>query len=97
MEVFGAILGLSLAAWIVVAVVGALVLPALYLWMLIDAIVRDESSYPSRDIAEKVVWIVLMVVLQPVAALYFVLVWLPGRRNRSAATTAAAPVSPAAA
>jgi hypothetical protein len=83
MELFGAVVGLSLAAWILVAIVGALLLPALYLWMLIDAILRDESDYPSHDIAEKLVWIVLILVLQPVAALYFLLVWLPGRRNRT--------------
>jgi hypothetical protein len=81
MEVFGVALGLSVVAWILIAAVSALLLPALWLWMLIDSALRDVADFPSSDMAEKIAWIVLMVVLQPVAALYFFMVWLPARRK----------------
>ncbi len=46
--------------------------------MLIDSVVREPSGYPGRDNTEKVVWVVLMIVFQPVAPVYSLLVWRPG-------------------
>jgi len=75
MELIGATLGLSLAVWILVAVITGILFPAFWLWMVIDALVRDTVAYPGRDISEKVLWVVLMLVLQPAAVLYFLVVW----------------------
>ncbi len=98
MEGIGALMLFSLLVWIVLAAVVSLALPVAYLWMLVDAIVRDVSNYPSRDTAEKVVWIVVMLVLQPAALIYFFLVWLPKRREQRSpgAAGAVAPVTPVA-
>lgn len=80
MEMFGAVLGLSIATPIVIAVLAGLLFPAFWLWMLVDSLVRPETEYPSKDISEKVLWAVLMVVLQPAAVLYFFIVWRPMRK-----------------
>lgn len=96
MEMFGAVLGLSVAAWVVIAIMVALVFPVLWLWMLIDAILRDIEDYPSRDQIEKILWIVLILTVQPVAALYFFLVWARQRRGQRADIPTAGPAAPAA-
>lgn len=94
MEVLAATLGVSVLFVLLVAVVSSLLIPAFWLWMLIDAIVRDPESFPSHDSAEKIVWVVVMLVLQPLAAAYFLLVWWPQRRATTAvASTVAVPAA----
>ena len=88
MEVLAAVLGLSLAAWILIAIVAGIAFPLFWIWMVADAILREQADYPSGDSAEKIMWIVLMLVIQVVAAVYFFLVWLPKRRERTAAAVA---------
>lgn len=95
MEFFGVMIGLSVLVWIAIAVVVGLLFPVFWLWMLIDSVVRDQSDYPSRDTAEKIMWIVLMVVFQPLAAVYFFLVWRPARRGAPAGPPVEAPTPPA--
>jgi len=91
MELIAAAFGLSIAAWVTIAVVAGLLFPAFWLWMLVDAILRDTAAYPSRDSAEKVVWIVAMLVLQLAAPVYFLLVWRPGRQGARQPTVATGP------
>jgi len=81
MELLGVMIGMSVLIWISIAVVVGIAFPVFWLWMLIDAVVREPVDYPGRDNAEKVMWIVLMIVFQPVAAIYFFLVWRPTRRG----------------
>jgi hypothetical protein len=97
MELFGAVIGLSVVTWILVAVAAGLVFPVFWLWMLVDAIVREQAAFPSHDMAEKVMWIVLMLAIQPVAALYFFLVWRPGRAQQAQVAPVPGPAAPAAA
>ncbi|MDO8964446.1 MAG: hypothetical protein Q7W30_08160 [Coriobacteriia bacterium] len=98
-ETFAALFGLSVAVTTVVTVVasvlGVLVLPLLFVWMLIDALVRPEARYPSASSNEKLLWILLMLVMQWPAVLYFFMVVWPMRRSAtpSAAYTVAAPAA----
>jgi hypothetical protein len=96
MEMFGVVLGLSVVTWILIALAAGLLFPLFWLWMLIDAVVREQASFPSQETAEKVMWIVLMLVVQPVATIYFFLVWRPGRRGETAQPPIASPLVPAA-
>jgi hypothetical protein len=81
--------GILVAAVVVVAVmlkVGfwllfAVVLPLAWLWMLIDAVLRTDAEYPSQGSTEKIVWIVLMVFLQPSAIAYYLLVYRKVKRG----------------
>lgn len=83
MDFVAAVLGLSAVFWIVVVAGLSLLFPLLWLWMLVDAIVRDSGGYPGGDVSEKVLWIVLMLVFQPAAILYFFLIWK--KRGRASA------------
>lgn len=91
MEGIGALLGVSVVAWIGLGIAAAIALPFAYLWMLIDAIVRDVDQFPSRDVAEKILWIIVMLTIHPVAAVYFFMVWLPNNRSRFGARATATP------
>lgn len=89
MELVGAIVGLSMATWGLVAVAAGVAFPLFWLWMVVDALGRAPATYPGQDIAEKVLWVVHMLVTQPAAVLYFFIVW---RRSGSAFTTSYTPV-----
>jgi hypothetical protein len=82
MELFGVVLGLSVLSLVVLALALSLALPLLWLWMLVDAVIREAHAYPSQDNVEKIVWIVLMLIFQPVAVVYFFMVWRTQERVR---------------
>ena len=88
MELFGTLLGLSILAQISVAIIAGLLFPAFWVWMLVDAITRQPEAFPSRDSTEKIVWIILLIALQPIALVYFFLVW---RGSRQFVTATAVP------
>jgi hypothetical protein len=46
---------------------------ALWVWMLVDAIQREESSYKSRD--EKVLWILIILLGGWIGALVYYIVY----------------------
>ena len=83
-------LALKASFWILAFVV----LPLFWLWMLVDAIARKTEDYPSASTNEKILWIVLMIVVQVSAAVYWFMVWRPGR-TRAAVPATEAPASPA--
>jgi len=68
---------LKLGFWLVFAVG----LPLAWLFMLIDAVLRTDAEYPSQGSTEKIVWIVLMVFLQPSAIAYYLLVYRKIKRG----------------
>ena len=68
---------LKVGFWLVFAVA----LPLLWLFMLIDAVLRTDAEYPSQGSTEKIVWIVLMVFLQPSAIAYYLLVYRKLKRG----------------
>ncbi len=71
-------------------------LPLFWLWMLIDAIVRKPEDYPSGTTNEKILWIVLMIVFQVSAAVYWFMVWRAARNRVAAESPTAAPTPPVA-
>jgi hypothetical protein len=68
---------LKLGFWLLFAVV----LPLAWLWMLVDAVLRSDAEYPSQGSTEKIVWIVLMIFLQPSAIAYYLLVYRKQKRG----------------
>lgn len=102
MEVFGffalvaaGIVAVALALKAVFWVVFAVALPLFWLWMLVDAIIRPAEDYPTKTTNEKILWIVLIVVFQISAAVYFFMVWRAAR-SREAASGSDAPSAAAA-
>ena len=53
----------------------SLLFPLFWVWMLVDAVVRDEREYPARNSNEKLVWVLVMVFVQFAAVLYFFMVY----------------------
>jgi hypothetical protein len=83
MEIFGIWFGTSLAIIGILLAVVALALPVLWLWMLIDALLRQEWEYPGATPASnnRVVWVLLIAFVQVPAVLYFFMVFQKARRG----------------
>jgi hypothetical protein len=73
----------------------AVVLPLAWLWMLIDAVLRRDAEYPSGSSTEKIVWILLMIFLQPAAIAYYLLVYRSSKRGAAGDSVTAASAQPA--
>lgn len=69
--------------------------PIFWVWMLIDAILRRDEEYPSGGRNEKILWIVLMIVLQVAAVAYWFLVYRVARRQSAGTTAPSVPAPPA--
>lgn len=86
------VLALKVSFWILAFVV----LPLFWLWMLIDAIARRTEDYPTKTTNEKILWIVLMIVFQVSAAVYWFMVRRVARSREAMNSTRATPASPTA-
>jgi len=86
-EFIGGVFALGIVAQVLFWIAAGLLFPVFWLWMLIDAIVRAESDYPSGHRNEKVVWIIAMVVFQFASVLYFPLVFRARKRSVQAPVT----------
>jgi len=75
MEVFGFLGVLLLAVCALVAGAVVLIVPVLWVWMLIDSLMRDESRYPGAGVNEKLIWVLAIILVQPVAIVYFFVVY----------------------
>ena len=92
MELFAALFGMSVATFALAAVAVGLVFPLFWLWMLVDALVRDPSGFPGQSDTDKLVWILAMVLVNVAAFAYWVMVYRRGSVPAGAPVT----VSPAA-
>ncbi|MHB1342129.1 MAG: hypothetical protein ACYC77_03825 [Coriobacteriia bacterium] len=96
MEIFG--IGFAISAimlTVALTLLGA-ALPILWVWMLIDSIVREEWEYPGATATSnnRLVWALLIAFLQFPAVLYFFMVFQKVRRGTVPAPAAtAAPVA----
>lgn len=107
LEFVGFMTALVVVAAIALAVLLSIALPVGWLWMLIDAILREDADYPGVSANSRLMWVLLMALLPVTAIAYFFLVYAKTRRGAAARgdayqsppqTTAiapAAPVSPA--
>lgn len=82
MHLFGDLVGALVAVPFTLAAFGALALPVLYVWMLVDAMLRDPADYPGGATSnEKPIWVVLIVFFHVAAAIYFFTVFVKKRRS----------------
>ena len=94
MELLAAMFGLSVAMIVVIATVASVLYPVFWIWMLVDSIVRETWEYPSAGANDKLVWVLLNALVQPVAVLYFFLVYRKVRRGSVSAPYVHAPAAP---
>lgn len=88
MELIGGIIGLTIAWWTIAIVVVSLLFPVFWIWMVVDSILRNDCEYPSGGPNEKIVWVVLLALVQFVSVFYYFMVY------RNAKRRAVAPVGP---
>jgi hypothetical protein len=72
--------------------------PLLVVWMIVDGVLRSDEEYPGTEPNRKVLWVLGMVLVHPVALLYLFMVFAKVRRTPRGARadyTAAVPVSDA--
>lgn len=81
MEIFGAFVGLAVLLQLLAVGLIGLLLPLFWVWMLIDAVLRDDAEYPARSSNEKLVWVLVMVFVQVAAVLYFFMVYRVTKRG----------------
>lgn len=90
MEVLGALAILGFVVQVVVLGLLAAAFPLFWIWMLVDAVLREECEYPGSGENDKIVWVLLIALVQVVAVLYFFMVYRKVRRG-----AAPVPASPA--
>lgn len=83
MDILGIGFALVAIAFTVAMVVLALALPLLWVWMLIDSIIREEWEYPGSTATSnnRLLWALLIAFLQFPAVLYYFMVFVKARRG----------------
>lgn len=89
MEIFG----LGVAFWTIYIIAAVtllcLALPIMWVWMLIDAVLREDRDYPGGTPNSRLLWVLLILLVNVSALAYFFMVYSKQRRSP-------APVPPAA-
>jgi hypothetical protein len=85
MEFFGTLFGAFVAWKVLFWLTAGLLFPAFWIWMIVDAILRDTSAFSSRSTNEKLIWILAIAFVHAASIVYFFAIWLPAR-NRAVAT-----------
>jgi len=88
-EFVAGVLALGLAAQVGFWIVAGILFPLFWLWMLIDAVFRNDAEYPSASSNEKLLWIVVMLVFQLACVFYFFMVYRKIHRGSAAQPFAA--------
>jgi len=86
-EFIGLITAMLVIGAMIVAALVAIALPLGWLWMLIDALLRDDADYPGASANARLMWVLLMALLPVTAFAYFFIVFV--RIKRGAAGSAA--------
>jgi hypothetical protein len=92
-------LGIGFLGLGLVAATLALVYPVLWVWMVVDGVLRTDDEYPGAGPNRKVLWVLGMVLVHPVVIVYFFMVFMRLRRTHQGApaqyaTAVAGPAPP---
>ena len=83
MEIFGLITVMSALNITFASALLSIALPVLWLWMLVDAILREEHEYPHATATSnnRLVWVLVIAFVQVAAVPYFFVVYAKVRRG----------------
>ena len=81
MEAFGALALLGFVVQMVAIGILAAAFPLFWIWMLVDSVLRADHEYPGGGPNDKVVWVVLIALIQVVAVVYFFMVYRKVKRG----------------
>ena len=54
---------------------------AFWIWMLVDAILREEEEYPGIAANQRLIWVLVIAFVHIAAAVYFFMVFAKGKRG----------------
>ena len=74
-------LGVGFLGLGLVAATLALIYPVMWVWMVLDGVLRTDEEYPGAGPNRKVLWVLGMVLVHPVVIVYFFVVFLRQRRS----------------
>ena len=83
MEIFGLLTAVSAVSMTLTWALLSVAAPVLWLWMLIDALLREEHEYPGASATSnnRVLWVLLIAFVQLAALPYFFVVYSKVRRG----------------
>lgn len=83
MELFGMFVGISALTLTLGTVLASLAAPVLWLWMVIDAALREEWEYPGATASSnnRLLWVLLMIFVQIAAIPYYFVVFAKVKRG----------------
>ena len=83
MEIIGLLTAMSAVTITVASILLSIAAPVLWLWMLIDAILREEYEYPGATATSnnRLLWALLIAFVQVAAVPYFFVVYTKVRRG----------------
>lgn len=90
MEIFGLLTAMSAVTITLASILLSVAAPVLWLWMLIDAILREEHEYPGATATSnnRLLWALLIAFVQIAAVPYFFVVYAKVRRGSVGNTVA---------
>jgi hypothetical protein len=94
MELFGALAVFGFVIQVIIIGLLAAAFPLFWIWMLVDAVLRDDSEYPGGGENDKLVWVLLIALVQVVAVFYFFMVYRKVKRSPASRIQAGSTVSP---
>lgn len=88
MEIIGLLTAMSAVTITVASILLSIAAPVLWLWMLIDSILREEYEYPGATATSnnRLLWALLIAFVQIAAVPYFFVVFTKVRRGSLRAT-----------
>ena len=91
MEIFGLLTAVSAVSMTLTWALLSVAAPVLWLWMLIDALLREEHEYPGATPTSnnRLLWVLLIAFVQLAALPYFFVVYSKVRRGSVASPNAA--------
>ena len=83
MELFGMFVGISALTLTLGTVLASLAAPVLWLWMVIDAALREEWEYPGATASSnnRLLWVLLMIFVHIAAIPYYFVVFAKVKRG----------------
>lgn len=83
MEIIGLGIGMGTLIWVVMWALLSVAAPVLWLWMLIDALLREEWEYPQATATSnnRLLWALLIAFVQIAAVPYFFIVFSKVKRG----------------
>lgn len=83
MEIIGLLTAMSAVTITVTSILLSIAAPVLWLWMLIDSILREEYEYPGATATSnnRLLWALLIAFVQIAAVPYFFVVYSKVRRG----------------